>query len=43
MVKCDSDLALVIRMALPGSSQPDSKLPLCWNLIVAVYVAVRID
>jgi hypothetical protein len=42
MVKRDSDLVLVILMTLPGPSQPDSKLPLCCNLIVVVPVAVRL-
>lgn len=42
MEKYDSDLALVILIAQPGPTQPDSKLPLCCNLVTAVHRAVRL-
>lgn len=42
MGKHDSDLGLVILIALPGPMQPDSKFPLCCNLPTAVHIAVRL-
>lgn len=38
--KHDSDLALVILIALPGPTQSDSELPPCCNLLTAVHIAV---
>lgn len=42
MGMCDSDLGLVILIALPGPVQPDSKFPLGYNLPTTVYIAVRL-
>lgn len=41
MEDCDCDLVLMILIALPGPTKPESKLPLCCNLVTVVHIAVR--